>query len=133
MTRCFMPRSFLAVVLAGLFALAACAPADAPAPAATVAAPTSHGVLVAIRPVPATIANARGGDVRGNILGAVAGTAAITAADAGAAPDAAFEFILREDGGQTVSVVQTNEAGLRPGEHVVLSDGPWTRLSRAAD
>ena len=135
------------VALAVLLEVSACAPADRPAPYTAAelarAAPANYGVVVTIRPVPVhgestgastgSVADsgvgvgvATGGDVRDTILGAM-GTAA------GPGADPAFEFILREDTGQTISVVQANEEGLRPGERVVLSMGARTRLSRAAN
>ena len=43
------------------------------------------------------------------------------------------EFIIREDSGQTISVVQSNEENFRPGERVVLTRGSRTRLGRAAN
>lgn len=129
-----MPRAKLPAVLAvaALLCVAACAP-----PAATTAAsapgysgnetePAAHvsyGVIVAMRRIGGT------GTTTGAILGAVGGGLA-----GGAPPDSAtaFEFIIRQDNGQTVSVVQTNEEGLRPGERVALSMGTRTRLTRAA-
>jgi outer membrane lipoprotein SlyB len=58
-------------------------------------------------------------------------------ADAGAAgasndsgKNALTEFIVRTDDGATISVVQSNEPGFRPGDPVIiLRDGP-TRLAR---
>jgi outer membrane lipoprotein SlyB len=82
-----------------------------------------YGVIVSCRPIEATGA---GRDVRGTILGAVGGPAGNEAGQG--ANEAIFEFILREDNDQALSVVQTNAAGLRPGERVVLSMGSWTRL-----
>jgi len=104
------------------------APPTAPTSALTAgrAERVSYGVIVSRRPIEAPAAAGR--DVRGAILDAVGGPAG--------GPEAgkpAFEFIVREDDGHTVSVVQTNETGLRPGERVVLSMGTRTRLSRAAD
>lgn len=131
------------VALAVLLEVSACAPADRPAPYTAAelarAAPANYGVVVTIRPVPvhgestgsapdSGVGPAAGGDVRDTILGAMG-----TTAGPGAGADPAFEFILREDTGQTVSVVQANEEGLRPGERVVLSMGARTRLSRAAN
>jgi outer membrane lipoprotein SlyB len=116
----------LALALTALLGVSACAPggANSPAPGAIGGAGrASYGVIVSCRPIEA----AAGGDVRGAILGAVGGAAGQGASEA------AFEFIIREDNGQTLSVVQTNAAGLRPGERVVLSMGTRTRLSRAAD
>jgi outer membrane lipoprotein SlyB len=94
-------------------------PAPAPAPTAVRGV---HGVIVSRRPIEAT-----GTGVRGTILGAVGEPAGA------AGQGAAVEFIVREDDGQTVSVVQADAAGLMPGERVVLSAGGRTRLSRAAD
>ena len=42
----------------------------------------------------------------------------------------AMEFIIREDGGRTISVVQTDADGFRPGEHVALTGGARTRIAR---
>lgn len=68
------------------------------------------------------------GIIAGAIIGGIAGNAIETSANSGYA----VEFIIREDTGQTISVVQTNEEGFRPGERVVLSRGARTRLQRAA-
>lgn len=116
-----------ALALTALLGVSACAPggANSPAPGAIGGAGrASYGVIVSCRPIEAATG---GGDVRGAILGAVGGP------DGQGASEAAFEFIIREDNGQTLSVVQTNAAGLRPGERVVLSMGTRTRLSRAVD
>lgn len=138
-----MTQSVLPAVLAlgGLLGISDCAPGSGNSPysaAGTGAAPASNGVVVAIRPVPvagdsATAADGggisrSGNDVRGTILGAVG-------AERGPGPDpeAGFEFILRGDDGQTISVVQGNADGLRPGERVVMSMGGRTRLSRTAN
>jgi outer membrane lipoprotein SlyB len=120
-----------ALVLAALVGVSACAPgATSPTQPGPIggAGRGSYGVIVSCRPIEAA---AGGGDVRGVILGAVGGPAG-SGAGQGAA-EAVFEFIVREDNGQTLSVVQTNAAGLRPGERVVLSMSPRARLSRAAD
>ena len=116
----------LALALTALLGVSACASGGANSPAPGViggAGRASYGVIVSCRPIEA----AGGGDVRGAILGAVGGPAGQGASEA------AFEFVIREDNGQTLSVVQANPAGLRPGERVVLSMGTRTRLSRAAD
>ena len=122
----------LALALVALLGVSACAPdivSGAYPGAAGAAKRLSYGVVVSRRPIAVTGEgpDAAGRDVRGAILGAVGGPAGEEAGKP------AFEFIVREDGGQTVSVVQTNEAGLRPGDRVVLSMGTRTRLSRAAD
>jgi len=119
-----------ALVLTALLGVSACAPggtSTTPPAAIGEADRGSYGVIVSCRPIEATA----GGDVRGAILGAVGGPAG-NGAGQGAA-EAVFEFIVREGSGQTLSVVQTNAAGLRPGERVVLSMSPRARLSRAAD
>ena len=75
-----------------------------------------------------------GNNVRGNILGAVGG--AIVGGIAGtlienqSSTGTAIEFIIREDDGQTISVVQSNELGFQPGERVVLTRGARTRIAR---
>jgi len=100
-----------------LLALAACTPVAPPAPASPAA--TAQGVIVSLRPSPAP----GGGDVRANILGAIGAT--------GPAPHgtAATEFIIRQDDGQTISVVQPNTANLRPGDHVRLTHTPQTHIA----
>jgi outer membrane lipoprotein SlyB len=121
-----MPRSILpaALALPALFGLASCGTGSPPVPpagaAAGRAAPVTYGVVVTIRPLPAP------GDRTGTILGAVG---------SGPAPGqpASFEFILREDDGRTLSVVQTNAEGLRPGERIVVSMGERTLVGRAGD
>jgi outer membrane lipoprotein SlyB len=116
----------LALTLAALLGLAGCATPAAPTPAATeLQRPAAtYGVVVSRRPIQAPTGN----DIRGSILGAVGNRL-----PAGTATTAACEFIVREDNGQTVSVVQTDEVGLRPGDRVVLSVGSRAHLSRAAD
>ncbi|MDE2197424.1 MAG: glycine zipper 2TM domain-containing protein [Rhodospirillales bacterium] len=73
-------------------------------------------------------------DVRGNILGAIGGAiiggVAGSAIESGVSTGSAMEFIIREDSGQTISVVQTNETGLQPGDRVVLTRGARTHISR---
>jgi outer membrane lipoprotein SlyB len=114
-----MPRiARLAAVI--VLSLSACAPArtdvaSAAAPAATGRGP--GGVIVTIRPMTATsdailVALNEGGAARSGRSGA------------------AMEFIIREDGGRTISVVQTDPDGFRPGEHVALTGGPRTRIAR---
>lgn len=113
----------------------------------------SYGVIVSMRQVQvqnretgvgtlggaavgATAGSFIGGDTRSNILGAIGGAIvgglAGHAIEQGASTGTAVEFIIREDNGQTISVVQTNEENLRPGERVVLTRGARTRIARAA-
>jgi len=44
---------------------------------------------------------------------------------------AEMEFIIREDDGRTLSVVQRNTDGFRPGQRVALVHGAQTRLAPA--
>ena len=66
-----------------------------------------------------------GGNTAVNIIGAVGG-AVVGGAVGGAAQkaitsDTAFEFLVQEDKtGDVISVVQSNELGLQPGDHVIL-------------
>jgi outer membrane lipoprotein SlyB len=68
------------------------------------------------------------GVIGGAILGGLAGGAIESSASTGNA----VEFIIREDNGQTISVVQTNEESFRPGERVAITRGARTRLSHVA-
>lgn len=142
--------------LAALLALGACAgprntnttytPADIGR-----SAQVSYGVIVSMRPVTiqghgggvGTLGGAAaggvagsfiGGDPRTNILGAIGGAIvgglAGTAMERSATTGEAMEFIIREDSGQTVSVVQSNEERFQPGERVVLTRGARTRIGR---
>lgn len=150
-----MPMLFALCVAAGL---AGCAPANTNTTytAADIGrtAHISYGVIVSMREVRVqgqqtgigTMGGAAAGavagsyiggrDPRANVLGAIggaivggiAGTAVENAANSGVA----VEFIIREDNGQTISVVQTNEDQFRPGERVVLTRGARTRIARAA-
>ncbi|ODU57063.1 MAG: hypothetical protein ABS99_05255 [Acetobacteraceae bacterium SCN 69-10] len=78
-----------------------------------------------------------GGDPRSNILGAVGGAIvggiAGNALERGVSQGNAVEFIIREDSGQTVSVVQTNEEQFREGDRVALTRGARTRIARVAN
>jgi outer membrane lipoprotein SlyB len=121
-----------ALALIALLGVSACAPGNtggaSTAGAISGAERGTYGVIVSRRPIAgAEHPGAAGRDVRASILGAVG------AAAGQGAEQAAFEFIVREDDGQTVSVVQTDEAGLRPGDRVLLSMGTRTRLSRAGE
>ncbi len=77
-----------------------------------------------------------GRDPRANVLGAIGGAIiggiAGNAVENSASTGSAVEFIIREDNGQTISVVQTNEDQFRPGERVALTRGARTRIARAA-
>jgi len=84
----------------------------------------SFGAIVAMRPIPPT----GSGDPRASILRAV-GVAAIGGAEA--SPHV-VEFIIRQDDGRTISVVQPDALRLRPGERVAISGGAAVGLARAA-
>ncbi|NKC33371.1 glycine zipper 2TM domain-containing protein [Roseomonas sp. BU-1] len=77
-----------------------------------------------------------GGDTRSNLLaglgGALLGGLAGTAAEGGLTQGSAIEFIVRQDNGGDIAVVQTNEQGLQAGDRVVITRGDRVRLSRAA-
>jgi outer membrane lipoprotein SlyB len=143
---------------AALAPLAACAPTNTNTTyaASEIGRPAdvTYGVIVSMRPVTVQAQNtgigALGGaaagatagsfigrnDVRANILGAVAG--GLIGAVAGNAVEKsvnkgdAVEFIIRQDDGSTLSVVQTNEDGFRPGDRVVLTRGARTHIAHAS-
>ncbi len=48
----------------------------------------------------------------------------------GGPPAASTEFIVREDSGGTISVVQVNQENFRPGDRVGLTRGARTSLVR---
>lgn len=83
----------------------------------------SLGTIVSMRPVTETDA--------GNPLQAV-----LLADASGAAPPSnaagrpIMEFIVRQDDGGIISVVQSNEAGFRPGDRVSILRGDRIRLVR---
>lgn len=65
------------------------------------------------------------GSGRGSVLmaigGGVAGAIAGNVAEKKVLTDTAFEFLVQEDKtGDVISVVQSNELGLKPGDHVIL-------------
>lgn len=76
-----------------------------------------------------------GGDWRARTVGAVAGglIGGIGGAvvEEGVTSGQAMQFIIRQDRGDDITVVQTNEIGLRPGDRVAISHGDRIRLARA--
>lgn len=116
-------------------------------------AEVSYGVIVSMRPVAVqghygvgalggaaaggVAGSFIGGDPRANILGAIGGALIGGLVGAGVEQSAtsgqAMEFIIREDSGQTISVVQTNEEAFQPSERVVLTRGARTRIARATN
>lgn len=138
-------RPVFAVVLMGLaLAASGCAPASTNSTHGSAdlgrTAPLSHGTIVSMRGAKVQNQNAGvgalggaalgGRDVRGTIVGAVSG--AVAGGVGGYAAEGAVEFIIQEDNAPApISVVQTNEGSLRPGERVVLTRGARTRIARA--
>ena len=116
------------------------------------AAEVSFGTIVAERPVTVQAENSGtgtlggaglggvagsfigGSDIRGNILGAVGGAilGGITGniAENQVGRGNAVEFVIRQDDGRTISVVQTNELQLALDERVAVTRGARTRLAR---
>ena len=120
-----------AVAATALLGAAACTPTETVSPAAEISRnqTVTYGVIVSMRPTvvpPDTLAS---------ILRAVdvVGTSAAQAATmvTPAATGATMEFIVREDTGNTVSVVQANDDNLRPGDHVILRRSAHIRVVRA--
>ena len=67
----------------------------------------------------------------GVIGGAVAGGIAGNLAEKAITSDTAFEFLIEKPNGSVISVVQTNELGLREGDKVILVDiDGTTRIRR---
>lgn len=144
-------------VLSLAIVLPACGPANTgstvSARALGGAAHVSYGTIVGSRPVQVsgtqsgvgTLGGAAaggiagsfiGGDWRSNALagigGAIIGGLAGSAIERGVTSGTAIEFIVREDRGGDIAVVQTNEEGLQVGDRVVIARGDRVRLSRAA-
>jgi hypothetical protein len=116
-----MGRSGRAVVLLASLAVASCAAPVPPPPVAPVV--SARGVIVAIRPLDAP-ADAT---VRASILAAVGAGAG---AGAGGAPGPLVaEFIIREDHGRTISVMQVNDGQFAPHQRVALIGDVHPRIS----
>lgn len=102
---------------------------------------TSTGVIVAMEVITTEGSNTGLGTIAGGAAGAIAGSAigggrgsALAAIGVGVAgavagnliekkilTDTAFEFLIQEDKtGNVISVVQSNELGLQPGDHVIM-------------
>jgi outer membrane lipoprotein SlyB len=114
------------------------------------AAYVSYGTIVSSRPLQvagssgvgtlagaaagATAGSFIGGDTRSNILaglgGAIVGGIAGGAIERSATGGTATEFVVREDRGVDIAVVQTNEEGLQTGDRVAISRSDRVRLSR---
>lgn len=96
---------------------------------------TSGGTGTAIGAVGGGVAGSFiGGDWRSNVLaglaGAVIGGVIGNQAERAMTRGTATEFTVRESDGQTIAVVQTNEAGLMIGDRVRILRSDRTRLVR---
>ncbi|MBE6456218.1 MAG: hypothetical protein IJC11_02425 [Alphaproteobacteria bacterium] len=60
-------------------------------------------------------------NVIGGIAGAVVGGMAGSATGKALTQDTAYEFIIEKSNGQMISIVQTNELNLRPGDNVLIN------------
>ena len=69
--------------------------------------------------------------IGGAALGALAGAAVGSATEQAATHDLAYEFMVQKANGVIVSVVQTNELGLRPGDNVILVEIDGTTRIRS--
>jgi len=151
------PRLAPVLALAAVLGMAACAPVNTNTTYTGAdigrTAQVTYGVIVSMRGVVVqgqggggvgTLAGAAaggvagsfiGGGARSNVLGAIGGAVlgglAGNAIEGGMSQGNAVEFIIREDSGQTISVVQTNEENFRPGDRVILTRGARTRIGRA--
>ncbi len=146
------------LALAAVLGMAACAPVNTNSTysGADIGRPAqvSYGVIVAMRAVTVqnntgpgvgTLAGVAaggiagsfiGGGARSNLLGAIGGAVlggvVGSAIEGGVSQGQAVEFIIREENGQTISVVQTNEEDLRAGDRVIMTRGARTRIGRVA-
>jgi outer membrane lipoprotein SlyB len=147
----------LLAALALIGTMPACAPANTGSTVSArslgSAASVSFGTIVGSRPVQVAGSNSGIGAVGGAVAGGIAGSAigggwrgpalaaiggalvgglAGSAVEQGVTRGNAIEFVVREDRGGDIAVVQTNEEGLQVGDRVVISRGDRVRLSRAA-
>ncbi len=147
-----MRAAFVGILV--LLGVAGCAATNTntTVPAAAIGQPASvsYGTILAERPVTisgsnngmgalagaavgGTAGSFIGGDVRSNILAAIGG--ALIGGLAGntiqneMTNGSATEFIIREDNGRTISVVQSNELRLQPGQRVMIIHGAETQLA----
>jgi outer membrane lipoprotein SlyB len=155
--RASRPLLPLLAALALVAAVPACAPASTGSTVSARglggAANVSYGTIVGSRPVQVAGSQSGIGTVGGALAGGIAGSAigggwrgpalaglggallgglAGTAVEQGVTRGNAIEFIVREDRGGDIAVVQTNEDSLQVGDRVVISRGDRVRLSRAA-
>jgi outer membrane lipoprotein SlyB len=119
----FFRRAAAQAVFLLVVGLAGCAtPAAVEAPATTGrSAAAFHGTIVSVR---AIAPQAAAGDPRASIIGAIG-------ARPGTAAAPAVEIIIRGDAGQTISVVQANDADYRVGQQITVTPGDHPRLIRS--
>ncbi len=81
-----------------------------------------------------TAGSSVGGNGRSNIIGAVGGAViggiAGAAAENAATSGVAYEFVVEQDNGQIIGIVQSNEQNLAVGEKVLISRSDRARLIR---
>lgn len=99
-------RAIVCGMALAVLAVAGCAGRGAAPNAAAVPVHGQTATIVAIRPASPALSAA--------VLAALGG------AGVAQAPSTASEFVLRDDTGRTVTVMQVNQDRLRPGEHVRL-------------
>lgn len=81
-----------------------------------------------------TAGSAMGGGTRSNIIGAVGG--AVVGGVAGAVAESAltsgtaFEFLIQQENGQAIAIVQSNDQNLRVGEKVLIVRSDKARVIR---
>ena len=90
----------------------------------------SRGTILAMRPVRPGVAPAYAG-AGAAVLANLARTAdpGVTRKDV-ESPGSSMDFVVREAGGATIAVVQSNEQNFRVGDQVSVVRGDHTRLSR---
>lgn len=148
----------LAAALALILSVPACAPTNTGSTytpgAMGSAAHVSFGTIVSARPVQVQgssgglggvsgavagglVGSTIGGDWRARTLagvgGALVGGLAGSAAEQSLSSGTAVAFVVQEDRGSAIEVVQTNEDSLAIGERVMISRGDRVRLSRATN
>jgi outer membrane lipoprotein SlyB len=115
------------VCLLTLLGIAGCAPAvtntAGPAAATARSVPSSEGTILSMRPV-----RVRGDRVPWRAALLADASSATTAGDDGNSD--LTEFIVRTDAGSTISVVQANELGFRPGDRVTILHDGHTHIAR---
>ncbi len=116
------------VPVMAVLVLFGCAPAKPPIlrpHAAAASDGAAYATVASVRPIRAFAV--AGIDPEAAILAAMS----LSPADMGTS-DASSEIVVRTDGGETLSVVQPNSAGLAPGERVMVVPGGLPRLVPAS-